>query len=97
MTSDGVTPRWKWIVLGTAMAALLPIAMAQLQGQPALRGAVILIPVMVAGATGGLAAHTVRYGTPSGTQLTAFPRALSLVVYVVVVLCGYQLARMGLT
>jgi len=97
MTSISPTGRWKWIVLGAAVAATLPIAMAQLQGQPALRAAAILIPVIVAGAVGGLAAHTVRQGTPSGTQLTGYPRALSLVVYVVIVLCGYQLARMGLT
>jgi len=95
MSSVRTAGRWTWIALGASVAVLLPIAMAQIQGQPALRTASILIPVIVAGAAAGLAAHTVRHGTPSGTQLTAFPRALSVVVYVVMVLCGYLLARMG--
>jgi len=94
MTSISQSGRWTWIGLGAAVAALLPLAMAQLQDQPSLRSAPMLIIVILAGAVAGFAAYTVRYGTPSGTTLTAFPRALSLVVYVVLVVCGYLAAQM---
>ncbi|MCG9970956.1 hypothetical protein [Christiangramia crocea] len=83
-----------WTVMGALIAPLALIACSYIQADPGLRMTPILVIITIIGALAGRLGFIVqRSGRLAGWQRPVL-LALSLLVYVLVVLLGFFLARL---